>query len=120
MLCQLSYPSWQTINFAAGQGFEPRYQHPKCCVLPLDDPASQLENYIMCQGQDSNLQTFRRYHLKIVRLPNFATLACVDEAGVEPARAKAHSALNAACLPISPPVRARLPPTTSNYNVIDI
>ena len=26
--------------FAAGQGFEPRYQLPKSCVLPLDDPAS--------------------------------------------------------------------------------
>ena len=24
---------------AAGQGIEPRYQDPKSCVLPLDDPA---------------------------------------------------------------------------------
>ena len=31
--------------FAAGLGFEPRYQPPKGCVLPLDDPAMFTYNY---------------------------------------------------------------------------
>ena len=28
-----------SYDFAAGLGFEPRYQLPESCVLPLDDPA---------------------------------------------------------------------------------
>lgn len=29
----------QRIKMAAGLGFEPRFQGPEPCVLPLDDPA---------------------------------------------------------------------------------
>src|SRR3989344_5120172 len=55
---------------AAGLGFEPRYSPPKGDVLPLDDPAIDIQSKKRTGVRFHYAESFEKFNLACLRLPS--------------------------------------------------